>query len=127
MKLKFIVVTAMVSLLAACEAQKPEMTPIEIQSIQTRQFVAKFDAVFASTVSVCQDLGCTVPGADKATGLISAESATDTNVAFQISTGSTLNTQTRAAFVERIKRMTNGRLNFVQKSQTSSGWGANRP
>ena len=115
-------------LLAACVAQKPEMTPIEIQSIQTRQFVAKFDAVFASTVSVCQDLGCTVPGADKATGLISAESATDTNVAFQIFTGSTLNTQTRAAaFVERIKRMTNARLNFVQKSQTSSGWGANRP
>jgi len=124
MKLKFIVVAAMLPLLTACGVQEPQMTPLEIQSMQTRQFDAKFDTVFASTMSVFQDLGYTVTGADKATGLISAESATDTNVAFQIFTGSTLNTQTRAtAFVERIKRKTNVRLNFVQKSQTSSGWG----
>lgn len=124
MKFKFIVVAAMLPLLTACGVQEPQMTPLEIQSMQTRQFDAKFDTVFASTMSVFQDLGYTVTGADKATGLISAESATDTNVAFQIFTGSTLNTQTRAtAFVERIKRKTNVRLNFVQKSQTSSGWG----
>ena len=124
MKFKFIVVAAMLPLLTACGVQEPQMTPLEIQSMQTRQFDAKYDTVFASTMSVFQDLGYTVTGADKATGLISAESATDTNVAFQIFTGSTLNTQTRAtAFVERIKRKTNVRLNFVQKSQTSSGWG----
>jgi len=124
MKLKFIVVATMVSLLAACGAQKPQMTPLEIQSMQTRQFDASFDTVFASTMSVFQDLGYTVTGADKATGLISAESATDSNIGYQIFTGNTLNTQTRApAFVERIERKTNVRLNFVQNSQTSSGWG----
>ena len=124
MKLKYIVVAAMVSLVAACEVQSPQMTPLEIQSMQTRAFDSSYDTVFASTMSVFQDLGYTVTSADKSTGLISAESATGSNLGFAIFTGSTLTTQTRAtAFVERIKRKSNVRLNFVQKSETSSGWG----
>ena len=43
MKFKFIVVAAMLPLLTACGVQEPQMTPLEIQSMQTRQFDAKFD------------------------------------------------------------------------------------
>ena len=124
MKLKFIVVAAMLPLLAACGAQEPQMTPLEIQSMQTRSFDSRYDTVFASTMSVFQDLGYSVTSADKSTGLISAESATGSDLGYAIFTGSTLTRQTRAtAFVERIKRKTNVRLNFVEKMETSSGWG----
>lgn len=123
MKLKHIAAIVVVGFLAACNPP-PQMTPLEIQSMQTRSFTASYNNTFASTMSVFQDLGYTVTNADKDTGLISAQSATDNNVAFQIFTGSTLNTQTAAtAFIERLKGKSVVRLNFVQKSKTSSGWG----
>jgi len=125
MKIKLVFAAMMFPLLTACGgAQKPEMTPLEIQSMQSRQFSASYNNVFASTMSVFQDLGYSVTGADKDTGLISAESATGSDVAYAIFTGSTLTSQTRAtAFVERLKNKTNVRLNFVEARQTSSGWG----
>lgn len=125
MKLKSALLIVMVSLLAACGGQKePEMTPLEIQSMQTRGFSSNFNTVFASTMSVFQDLGYTITSADKATGLIAAESATDSDGAFAFWTGTTKTEQTRAtAFIERINKKTNVRLNFVEKTQTSTGYG----
>lgn len=124
MKFKAIIALIMCGFLAACAEREPPMTPLEIQSMQTRQFDANYNATFASVMSVFQDIGYTVNAASKETGLISAESATDSNVAYQIFTGDTLNTQTAAtAFIERLKGKTSVRLNFVQKSKTSTRWG----
>ena len=124
--MKFRVITALImcGFLAAFAAREPSMTPLEIQSMQTRQFDASYNTTFSSVMSVFQDIGYTVEAASKETGLITGQSATDSNVAYQIFTGSTLNTQTAAtAFIEKLKGKTSVRLNFVQKSKTSSGWG----
>jgi hypothetical protein len=115
------------SLLAGCASNNaPKMTPLEIQSIQSREFEAKKEIVFPSVVSVFQDLGYTIANADIASGLISAESATQSDVAYQIFLGTTLTQQTKATgFVEQIGSKTKVRLNFVAVSQTSSGYGQN--
>ena len=124
MKLKLLLSAVTMALLTACMQQGPTMTPLEIQSMQTRSFNASYNVAFSSTMSVFQDLGYTVNSADKDTGLISAESATDSNVAALIFTGNTLTSQTKAtAFIERLKGKSVVRLNFVQKMESSSGWG----
>ncbi len=112
------------SLLTACMQQGPTMTPLEIQGMQSRSYNESYNVIFSSTMSVFQDLGYTVNSADKDAGLISAESATDSNLAALIFTGNSLTNQTKVtAFIEKIKGKTRVRLNFVQKVETSSGYG----
>ena len=125
MKLKLFVTFALMALLSACVQPKaPEMTPLEIQSMQTRSYKNSYNVVFSSTISVFQDLGYTVSSADKDSGLISAESATDSSAALLILTGTSQTNQTKAtAFIERIGGKTLVRLNFVEKVETSSGYG----
>jgi hypothetical protein len=119
----FAVVTAFV--MSGCASSNaPTMTPLEIQSLQSKEYEAKKELVFPSVVSVFQDLGYTIANADVASGLISAESTTQSSVGYQILTGSSLTKQTRATgFVEQIGSKTKVRLNFVVVSQTSSGYG----
>ena len=81
MKIKSLLIAAALGLLTACAAPGPTMTPLEIQSMQTRSFESSYNVAFSSTMSVFQDLGYVVSSADKATGLIAAESATDSNLA----------------------------------------------
>lgn len=124
MKLKLLLTAFTMTLLTACMQQVPTMTPLEIQSMQTRSFNATYNVTFSSTMSVFQDLGYTVNSADKDTGLISAESATDSNAAALFLTGTSVTNQTKAtAFIEKIRGKTLVRLNFVQKVETSSGYG----
>src|SRR5690606_24423359 len=82
--------------------------------------------VFPSIISVFQDLGYTITNANMDTGLISAESASDSNFAHNFWLGVTKVNQTKAtAFVEKIGNKTRARLNFVTISQTSSSYGQN--
>jgi len=124
MKLKLLLTAFTMALLTACMQQAPTMTPLEIQSMQTRSFNATYNVTFSSTMSVFQDLGYTVNSADKDTGLISAESATDSSAAALFWTGTSVTNQTKAtAFIEKIRGKTLVRLNFVQKVETFSGYG----
>ncbi len=47
----------------------PPKTALELQSIQQRDFEASRETTFAATVSVLQDLGYIVGGADRGYGL----------------------------------------------------------
>ena len=62
--------------LVGCETTKPtvNLTPLEIQSMQSRSYDHPKDVVFPSVMSVFQDLGYSINSADMATGLITAES-----------------------------------------------------
>ena len=51
---------------------KPELTPLELQALQTREFNARYPAAFSATLSVLQDLGYIVESADKEAGYITA-------------------------------------------------------
>ena len=122
--------------LAGCvvQQQKPPMTPLEIQSIQKREYEAPKKIVFASVVSVLQDLGYTIKGADIETGFINAESAaqnttSDAEIFIGVLGGEPATTTQRVeqtaatAFIEEIGDRTWVRLNFVITRQSSSAQG----
>lgn len=75
----------------------PQLTPLEIQTLQTREYKAPKERVFASVMAAFQNLGYNIVSADQATGFINAKS-------LLIST----------AFVETIGNMTRVRLSFVE-------------
>ena len=117
-------VLASIVLSGCMTTPKPTMTPLEIQSLQSREYETTKEIVFPSVISVFQDIGYTISNADIQTGLISAESASDSDFASKFWLGVTKVSQTKAtAFVEQIGDKTKARLNFVEIKKTSSGWG----
>ena len=122
--LRFFVVSLFL-LLAGCQTvPRVTMTPMEIQSLQTREYEHSKDVVFPSVMSVFQDLGYTIKSADKETGLITAQSAAQSNVASKVILGISDVSQTSVtAFIEQLGKMTRVRLNFVSSSQKSYGYG----
>jgi PBP1b-binding outer membrane lipoprotein LpoB len=71
---KVLVLVLLGFIVVGCEMRNtPKMTPMEIQSLQTRDFESSKDIVFPSVVSVFQDIGYTITSADIATGLVVAE------------------------------------------------------
>ncbi len=124
-QLKYIAVS-LVLLLSACVTTEapPTLTPLQIQSLQTREYEEGKEIVFPSVLSVFQDLGYIVKTADKDTGFITAESPTDGG--YNIWIGATTATQTAAtAFIEQIGEVTKVRLNIVNKRSSSSAYGQN--
>lgn len=110
----------------AYAAKKPQLTPMQIQAMQQKEFEAPKAALFSSVVDVFQDLGYTIGGADMNSGFITAESATVNKTGFlealaeARSSGSTRAT----AFIEQMPSgMTRVRLNFVTSKTTSMQWG----
>jgi len=100
------------------------MTPLEIQSMQTREYENKKKIVFASVMSVFQDLGYTVSSADINTGLITASGASQSDFSSKFWLGVTKVSQTKAtAFIEQIGKFTKVRLNFVNTEKSSSAYG----
>lgn len=115
----------LVFLIAGCATTNiPTMTPLEIQSMQTREYAESADVVFPSVISVFQDLGYTIKSADKNTGIITAESASKSDKASKFWLGITKVSHNNAtAFVERIKDKTSVRLSFVMSNKQSSWYG----
>ncbi|MFH2030844.1 MAG: hypothetical protein ABIJ40_09565 [Bacteroidota bacterium] len=125
MKIFTIALLSMCLLLPGCATTSgPKLTPLEIQSLQTREYEQKKDVVFPSVLSVFQDLGYIVKSADKETGLITAEGAATSNAASKFWLGITNVSQTSAtAFVEEIGKLTKVRLNFVTSQTKSAAYG----
>lgn len=102
------------------------MTSLEIQAFQKHEFEAPEKVVFASVLSVFQDLGYIVESADGDTGFITAASAAGNKTGFwEAMGGRTSSGKTRAtAFIERIREdLVTVRLNFVSTKNTSSAYG----
>ena len=113
-------------LIAGCETTKPtvNLTPLEIQSMQSRSYEHSKDIVFPSVMSVFQDLGYSINSADINTGLITAESAADSDKKLKFWLGITKVSQTKAnAFIEEIGNETKVRINFVVTKKKSFGYG----
>ena len=123
---RFFTVCILALLVSSCasSSSNPELTPLELQSLQSQEFETSKDIAFGSVVSVFQDLGYIIQGADLDTGFITAESGSESKHDW-IFTGSKYDTKTKAtAFVEQIaEKRTNIRLNFVTGTKESSIWG----
>ena len=101
----------------------PVLTPLEIQSIQTREYEHGKNVAFASVISVFQDLGYIVKSADKETGFITAESAAQSDGASRLFGMTNVKQTIATAFVEPIGKITKIRLNFVNSNQKSFSYG----
>lgn len=110
----------------ALAKKKPEITPMELQALQSHEYETKKEVLFASVVSVFQDLGYQLENADMPSGFITASSATKnkTNL-LEAFTGGSANGFTRAtAFVEAMPSgMARVRLNFLNSRSSSSKYG----
>ena len=124
---KFYLIFPLVFLfLVGCETTKPtvNLTPLEIQSIQSRSYDHPKDVVFPSVMSVFQDLGYSINSADMATGLITAESTAASDKAMKFWLGITKVSKTKAnAFIEEISGQTKVRINFVITNKKSDWYG----
>ncbi len=129
-------VLAAVTWLAACTAvpRKPEPLPLQLQALQTREFEVDHTTAMRSDMSVFQDLGYIIQGADKDVGFITASSpargTTATFIDLLLALGSSgtaarTTSQTRAtAVIEEVRpNFTTVRLNFVINMRSSSSDG----
>ena len=126
MKKIYILLPFLFILIAGCETTKPtvNLTPLEIQSMQSRSYEHSKEIVFPSVMSVFQDLGYSINSADVATGLITAESAAESNKALKFWLNISKVSQTKAnAFIEEIGNETKVRINFVITNKKSFGYG----
>lgn len=110
---------------AGCVQMPPPPTPLQIQSVQTREYEESKQVVFASVMSVFQDLGYIVNSADLATGFITSEGLTaGENGILEWLLNATQASQTRAtAFIEEVDDKTRVRLNFVESWHESRDGG----
>jgi len=121
---KCAVIGLAVTLGGCAVAPKPTLTPLQIQSIQTREFESSKNIVFPSVLSVFQDLGYIIKTADKDTGLITAESTAKSDQASKLWLGiSKISQVSGTAFIETIGKTTKVRLNFVLSNKTSNAYG----
>lgn len=119
---------SLVAVGCATAPKEPAMTPMEIQSMQSRSYEENKSVVFPSVISVFQDLGYTVEQADLETGFISALSATKgSGIMTSLLLGASTTSQTGAtAYIEQIGDESRVRLNFVVKKGSSSKYGNSR-
>ena len=126
MKKIYILLPILFVFITGCETTKPKvnLTPLDIQSMQSRSYEHSKDLVFPSVMSVFQDLGYSINSADINTGLITAESAANSDKALKFWLGITKVSQTKAnAFIEEIGNETKVRINFVVTKKKSFGYG----
>lgn len=127
--LKLAATTLVIALVVGCvpPPQVPQLTQLEIQSLQTREYEDTKEVVFPSVLSVFQDLGYIVRTADKDTGFITVESPIDGGKEWIPFVGirSTTNQTSATVFIEQIGQFTRVRLNFVTRKTSSSAYGVN--
>ncbi|MDX2419171.1 MAG: hypothetical protein QNK19_17060 [Xanthomonadales bacterium] len=121
--MRILSVVLLLLLMSACAAPVVQKTPLEIQSMQTRDFEVDRNTAFRAVLSVFQDVGYIVESADNETGFITGSSPTDSKTNFW--TASRDSKTTRAtAFVEELRpNVSRVRLTFVNAYSSSSSYG----
>lgn len=111
----------------ASARRPPELTPMELQALQSREYQSTKDQVFPSVVSIFQDLGYQISAADVMTGFISAGSANKNKTGFlEAMAGMRSSGGSRVtAFIETMPSgLTRVRLNFMNTKNSSSMYGS---
>lgn len=126
---KILIVTASATLLSAMPVEakkKPEMTSLELQALQSHEYETTKEILFASVVSVFQDLGYQLSNADLSSGFITASSPMKNKTSIWDALGRSMgsgNTKV-TAFVEQMPGgRARVRLNFMNSKTTSGMWG----
>jgi hypothetical protein len=110
----------------AIAKKAPQLTPMELQALQSREFETSKDNLFGAVMTVFQDLGYQVQTADVQTGFITAVSATQNKTNFFMALGgmsASGNTKVTCFLQAMPSGMTRVRLNFLNSRNTSSAYG----
>jgi len=111
----------------AIAKDKKEISSLELQQIQSREFEAKKEVAFASVMTVLQDSGYRIGSADKDTGLITGAASTKTNTTWVpfVGFGKKKKTPVVSAYIEeRGPNMSRVRFNFVMTKSTANSFGS---
>lgn len=117
--------------LGGCRSEETTVMPaslasepsLALKAIQEREFEKDKQTVFASTVSVLQNIGYTIRSADYNAGLIFADAPKDVDNGSYWLTGVTYAKEVRlTAFVNAFPRKTIVRLSFVETKTSKSWW-----
>lgn len=113
---------------AAIAKKKPEMTPLQLQQMQSRDVEASKNVAFAAVMTVLQDSGYRIGSADRETGLITGTASTNSKLTWMpfVGFGRGKKTPVVSAFIEdRGPAMTRIRLNFVMSRNSTNQFGGN--
>lgn len=111
----------------AAKEKKPEMTPLQIQSMQSRDVEGSYKTVFASVISVLQDAGYRIENADRDTGLVTGVGSSKGKLTYNLflGFGKSKKSPIVSAFIEEINPATTRvRLNFVMAQLKSNAYGS---
>lgn len=106
--------------------KKVQITPMELQALQSREFEASKENLFNSVMTVVQDLGYQVQSADMQTGFITATSAAEQKTSFFEALGggnSTAVTKMTAVVQPMPSGSSRVRLNFMFSKLSSTMYG----
>lgn len=106
--------------------KKVELSPLQLQSMQTKDFEANKEMVFASVMTVMQDAGYRIENADLATGIITGIGSSKGKMVYSLWSGfgKSKKTPIVSSYIEQIGPMTRVRLNFVMAKVKSSLYGS---
>jgi formylmethanofuran dehydrogenase subunit E-like metal-binding protein len=113
-------------LAAPAESKKRGPEGLELQQMQSREFETTYDVVFPAVVTVLQDAGYRIQGADKNSGLVTGTASTKSGMSYNlfVGFGRSKKTPVVSAFIEaRGPRMTRVRVSFVMAKTKSSMYG----
>lgn len=119
-------VGAMFATTPATAERRVELTPMQLQALQSKEFEAGKETLFGAVMTVLQDLGYQVESADLQTGFINAASLTENRTNFfEALGGGRSQGQTRmTAFVQQLPNgRSRVRLNFLFSRMSSSAYG----
>ena len=110
----------------AMAKDKIELSPLQLQAMQTKEFEAAKEPVFASVMSVLQDAGYRIENADLATGLITGIGSSKGKMVYSLWSGfgKSKKTPIVSTYIEQMGPMTRVRLNFVMAKVKSSLYGS---
>lgn len=112
----------------AMAKKRPQMSSLELQQIQSREYESDKNMVFGSVMTVLQDSGYRIGSADKDTGLITGLGSTSSKLTWKPFAGFGRGKKTPivSAFIEElVPGYTKVRLSFVMGKVNSSGYGKN--
>ena len=110
----------------ALAKDKVELSPLQLQSMQTKDFEGSKETVFASVMTVMQDAGYRIENADLATGIITGIGSSKGKMVYSLWSGfgKSKKTPIVSAYIEQIGSTTRVRLNFVMAKIKSSLYGS---
>ena len=106
-------------------AKKPQLSGLELQQIQARDFEASKSVTFAAVMTVLQDSGFRISSADKDTGLISGMGTSERHMTWVpfVGFGSSKKNPVMTAFIEERGKNSRVRLNFVMAKIKGNRYG----